>query len=435
MMRGTYPNVPSSTTTGSTSNFGEGKILFELGPYDILLGRGTGPNEHPGNVRYRELVKSTMLKYSASASEGKCGHSDQKANEEEDGNTPAVSIAKQQIIQEILNDIHSFGGQFVRKLTREETRVVQQHHSSMWSSMMMESSQKNTKQKKKSRKKLIDLYVVVTNAMAVEKTKQSIRFQLHKTERNSSSMFATKKTKLICSSAAKTKKVSNQEKSGKKARNTIPTIPVAAALRDPKSMMLQTGCPTSAAATSSASDPYPRFSEASISKGRLSKPSDVPRTTSMRSDRLNTMKRSTWNNDGRSVPSSVEAAAYHRGVATTPSWVHHPYVAASGNDHYFTSSILSQERNLRQELEEARATHQILQEAVLWAEAASPVASAAYYPRGGTPSIPSAASALASLRLHRYQREAAAARRLAAAASASFGGCSLIGSDGSSFTM
>jgi hypothetical protein len=33
-----------------------GKLLEELGPNDVLLGRGTGPNEYVGNIRFRALI-------------------------------------------------------------------------------------------------------------------------------------------------------------------------------------------------------------------------------------------------------------------------------------------------------------------------------------------------------------------------------------------
>ena len=41
------------------------EAVFVLGENDVLLGRGTGPNENLGNVRFRSLI-SQVLEFAAS---------------------------------------------------------------------------------------------------------------------------------------------------------------------------------------------------------------------------------------------------------------------------------------------------------------------------------------------------------------------------------
>jgi hypothetical protein len=41
-----------------------GRIILP-GPYDVLFGRGKSFQEHPGNMRYRQLVESHMEMYEA----------------------------------------------------------------------------------------------------------------------------------------------------------------------------------------------------------------------------------------------------------------------------------------------------------------------------------------------------------------------------------
>ena len=41
-----------------------GRIILP-GPYDVLFGRGKSFQEHPGNMRYRQLIESHMEMYEA----------------------------------------------------------------------------------------------------------------------------------------------------------------------------------------------------------------------------------------------------------------------------------------------------------------------------------------------------------------------------------
>mmetsp|Transcript_106517 Transcript_106517/g.159349 ORF Transcript_106517/g.159349 Transcript_106517/m.159349 type:complete len:369 (-) Transcript_106517:125-1231(-) len=116
----------------------KGKVLHDLGPYDVLLGRGTGPNENQGNVRFREILKDTMGKYTR----------------------PGYAMSKAQIAREVLDQVQARNGNFVRKLGKGESGVIPSP------SEPYNSRSKNF------------LYVIVPDSVAIEKTKQSIRFQI-----------------------------------------------------------------------------------------------------------------------------------------------------------------------------------------------------------------------------------------------------------------
>jgi hypothetical protein len=161
-----------------SSDHGRAMILVhEVGVNDILLGRGTGPNENQGNVRFRRLLEEMIerLQYPMSS-----------------------IISKTAVATEVLQTITERNGRFVRKLTSEERRSV-----------LGTLSKKNRKGKDN------DVFVVVAEKLALEKIRQSFRFQLNNNKSNhrrsifadtqkmrSSSLHELKKTKAISSSAA-----------------------------------------------------------------------------------------------------------------------------------------------------------------------------------------------------------------------------------------
>jgi hypothetical protein len=46
-------------------DIGTGIFVSELGVSDVLLGRGTGPSTHEGNVKFREVVATLKPVYIA----------------------------------------------------------------------------------------------------------------------------------------------------------------------------------------------------------------------------------------------------------------------------------------------------------------------------------------------------------------------------------
>jgi hypothetical protein len=109
----------------SSSNNKGDLFVQELSENDVLLGRGTGPNEHQGNIRFRALVKDILGTTDLPQHNGK---------------------AKTKLASKILNAVKARNGRFLKKVSKSKT--------------------------------VGDLYVVVPDSVALEKTKQSFRHQV-----------------------------------------------------------------------------------------------------------------------------------------------------------------------------------------------------------------------------------------------------------------
>jgi hypothetical protein len=120
--------------------------LFQtrLGNNDVLLGRGTGPNEHEGNKTFRVMAADLLKRV-----DGASNH-----------------ISKFDLARELVAMVHSKKGRFVRKLTRDEVTAVAR------------DAFKTSDKKLVKRHYLRGLYVVVPEDVAIEKAKQSFRHQL-----------------------------------------------------------------------------------------------------------------------------------------------------------------------------------------------------------------------------------------------------------------
>jgi hypothetical protein len=102
------------------------KLLKELGPNDVLLGRGTGPNEYVGNIRFRALVCEVISTSDLATFN---------------------SGSKSKLSASVVIAIKERGGRFVKKVSGSSRRRE-------------------------------DFYKEVTHAVALGKTKQSFRHQL-----------------------------------------------------------------------------------------------------------------------------------------------------------------------------------------------------------------------------------------------------------------
>ena len=74
--------------------------ITELRPTDVLFGRGSGPNDHEGNIRFRQLVAERKEEYLAT------NHRQTKAK----------------IAREIVNTIVNDGGRFLKKVEPADAR-------------------------------------------------------------------------------------------------------------------------------------------------------------------------------------------------------------------------------------------------------------------------------------------------------------------------
>lgn len=78
------------------------EIITKLGPYDVLFGRGSGPNDHEGNIRFRKLVAERKAEYMAT------NH----------------RMTKARIAREIVDTVLRENGRFLKKIEQEDAKVV-----------------------------------------------------------------------------------------------------------------------------------------------------------------------------------------------------------------------------------------------------------------------------------------------------------------------
>ena len=110
----------------------------------MLLGRGTGPNEHEGNVRFRSLAAEIL-----------------RSSLEDSNKTPEAKTSKRKLAKKVVEAVEEKGGKFVRKLTRDDIVSLGDKLSGG------DISLKSAKNK--------DLYVEVPFEVALDKAKQSFR--------------------------------------------------------------------------------------------------------------------------------------------------------------------------------------------------------------------------------------------------------------------
>lgn len=112
-------------------------VMKDLGPNDVLLGRGTGPNEQIGNIRFRALVRDVIHASGKRGLDGK---------------------EKTRLAKSVIQEVKAKGGRFVRKVEGGGADVH-----------------------KNNATKVGDHYEEVSDALALDKTKQSFRHQLRGT--------------------------------------------------------------------------------------------------------------------------------------------------------------------------------------------------------------------------------------------------------------
>lgn len=121
----------SSTSKSETANQ---RYVSAVGSFDVMLGRGTGPSMNQGNVLFRETVEDLKASYI---------------------NTPSRK-EKKRIVNKIVRDIKAKKGRFLNKLCKSRIRSLGLNHET--------------------------LYEIVPDSVALEKTKQAIRYVHYKKE-------------------------------------------------------------------------------------------------------------------------------------------------------------------------------------------------------------------------------------------------------------
>ena len=110
----------------------------ELRENDVLFGRGTGPNENQGNIRFRELVKGETRRQQ-------------------------TVVLKTEIARNVVCAIKSKNGRFLKQLTKAERKELARE-------LGLKPSQYQY------------LYTTVPDTVIMEKVRQAIRFQMKMSE-------------------------------------------------------------------------------------------------------------------------------------------------------------------------------------------------------------------------------------------------------------
>ena len=110
----------------------ERKYVTEVGPHDVLLGRGTGPNTNTGNVEFRVAVEALKVAYVGTTSRK----------------------AKNRIVRKAVEAVKAKNGRFLSKLRKGEIKILGLPHKVV--------------------------YEVAPDSTAIEKTKQALRYVCYK---------------------------------------------------------------------------------------------------------------------------------------------------------------------------------------------------------------------------------------------------------------
>ena len=118
------------------------ECVLEVMQDDVLLGRGSGPNDHVGNIKFRDLVAERKSQYLST------NHRQTKA-----------LIAK-----DIVDQVYGRGGRFLKKLSTAEAAKVLPELSP---SSAVDNSEDGSGQ--------IDVYQIQKHSIVMEKAKQALR--------------------------------------------------------------------------------------------------------------------------------------------------------------------------------------------------------------------------------------------------------------------
>ena len=132
-------------------------LTTELSKHSVLMGRGSGPNEHYGNRYFRMIVAERQIRY----------HSVDTSPSE-----------KTSIISSIINDVHNLGGLFLKKLTKSEVRQLPKNLAGMQIRSAIQNKNSKGSGGGSGRASIISkaVYSEVDDVTVVEKIKQALRY-------------------------------------------------------------------------------------------------------------------------------------------------------------------------------------------------------------------------------------------------------------------
>jgi hypothetical protein len=172
--------------------------LGGLRKYDVLTGRGSGPNQSQGNTLFRQMVWETYQEYLQSLERKGNILSPQHgfhSRADRDSNIfrrPLDGNAKNLLARQILAKVQEHNGRFLRRICpedfrnlseEEQSRVVRvpvEPHLAKAPSKMGSSSEDDEGPASTSAR--VNLYIELSSKETLEKIKQSLRFQVDRCE-------------------------------------------------------------------------------------------------------------------------------------------------------------------------------------------------------------------------------------------------------------
>jgi hypothetical protein len=153
----------ASTSTGVIMFTASGEdnpnivIQNDLGENDVMLGRGAGPNEHQGNVRFRETIKDLLKEMNCNKDHCGADH-------------------RSKLARRIVAIVKTRKGRFLRQLTRTEVRQVLKRIKAVL------KREKGGSINTSAAAALANqgMYEVVPEKAAIIKARQALRFQFGK---------------------------------------------------------------------------------------------------------------------------------------------------------------------------------------------------------------------------------------------------------------
>ena len=158
---------------GASSNVAceDHEYVTDLRDADCLLGRGTGPNNHRGNVEFRIAVNDLKRAYVATASRK----------------------AKKRLVQQAVRSVQQVkNGRFLSKLSKSELKRLKLSQPKRYERIMSQAKTDvtNSTDDTKANPPAVAVYRIVPDEVAMEKTKQALRYICYKKDSRSDSIHS-----------------------------------------------------------------------------------------------------------------------------------------------------------------------------------------------------------------------------------------------------
>jgi hypothetical protein len=154
-----FPSPVTNTKTETSSNnttvnskmkvgYKGGEYVLDVLPNDVLLGRGSGPNDHEGNIKFRDMISHRKQEYRSTSNRQ----------------------SKALIAKEIADQVYEKGGRFLRKLNQRD--ALKQLPILLFK---LGITKEKVEAEEDSAEEPREIYEVQNNTTVLEKAKQALR--------------------------------------------------------------------------------------------------------------------------------------------------------------------------------------------------------------------------------------------------------------------